>query len=249
MRVSRQYWPRPAGGSGNANGNRRRNPDHAVEHLSGYGAFTLLGRQPAGAQLRSDDRLVSADRGFRETAPAVAGRFLPGHAALLCDDPNVAIALALRLGVLCARHRRGTWWDNDIRRWIGLVAGDGLVHRLAIIGTVRHHGGNLALDRLEQRRHLTGVIGSIVGQDAGDDLAGAGIHGEVQLAPGSARPAVLLLIPLALAEQLQASAVDHQVQRAVRDDLGLPPGKAAAAAAERGMVGNTQLLPEQPKHG
>src|SRR3954451_19571905 len=118
MRVSRQDWPRPAGGSGNANGNRLRNPDHAVEHLSGYGDFTLLGREPAGAQLRSDDRLVSADRGLRETAPAVAGRFLPGHAALLCDDPNVAIALALRLGVLRARHRRRTWRNDKPQLWI-----------------------------------------------------------------------------------------------------------------------------------
>src|SRR3954453_8009807 len=117
---------RPAGGSGNANGNRLRNPDHAVEHLGGYGGFTLLGGQGAGAQLRSDDRLVSADRGLRETAPAVAGRFLPSHAPLLCDDPNVAIALALRLGVLRARHRRRTRRDDDVRWWIGLVAGDGL---------------------------------------------------------------------------------------------------------------------------
>src|SRR4051812_14775806 len=97
-----------------------------------------------------------------ETAPAVAGHFLPGHAALLCDDPNVAIALALRLGVLRARHRRRTRRDDNVRRWIGLVVGDGLVHRLAIIGTVRQHGRNLALDRLEQCRRLTGVIGSIV---------------------------------------------------------------------------------------
>jgi hypothetical protein len=35
----------------------------------------------------------------------------------------VAIALALRLGILRARHRRRAWWDEDVRRWIGLVTG------------------------------------------------------------------------------------------------------------------------------
>ena len=39
-------------------------------------------------------------------------------------------------------------------------------------------------------------------------LASVSIDGEMQFAPGPARPAVLLLIPLALAEELQAGAVD-----------------------------------------
>ena len=110
------------------------------------------------------------------------------------------------------------------------MVGNDLVHRFAIVRTVRHHGDDLALERLEQRRDLTGIIRGIVGQHAGDDLAGAGIDRDVELAPGPARPAVLLFIPLALAEELQTGAVDHQLQRAVRDDLGLPPGKTAAAA-------------------
>src|ERR671917_262113 len=109
--MSHRTVPHPRHGptravSSGAHGNRLRNPDHAVEHLSGHGGFALLSRQNAGAQLRSDDRLVAPDRGLRETAPAVAGRLLPGHAALLSDDPNVAIALAPRPGVLRARHRR-----------------------------------------------------------------------------------------------------------------------------------------------
>ena len=78
--------------SGDANGHWLRYPDHAVEHLGGHGDFTLLGRKDAGAQLRADNRLLSADRGLRETAPAVASRFLPSHAALLRDEPDVAIA-------------------------------------------------------------------------------------------------------------------------------------------------------------
>src|SRR3954453_17024619 len=70
----------------------------------------------------------------------------------------------------------------------------------------------------------------------------------MQLAPRPARPAVLRRIPLALAEQLQPSAVNHQVQRAVRDDLRSTPSEATAAAAQCGVVRDTQLLPEQPKY-
>src|SRR3954469_5679926 len=228
--------------SGGANGSGLCNPDHVVEHLSRDGGFTLLGRQDAGAQLWSDDRLVAPDRGFRETAPAVACCFLPRHAALLCNRPDVVIALALCLSALPVRHRRGTWWDDDVRRRIGLMTDDRLVHGLAVIRTVRCHGGDLALDLPEQRRDLTSVVSGIVGQHAGDNLASVGINGEMQLAPGPARPAVLLRIPLALAEQLQPGAVDHQVQRAVRDNLRAAPSEATAAAAQCGVVRDTQLL-------
>ncbi len=126
-----------------------------------------------------------------------------------------------------------------------LVTGNGLVHRLAVVRTIRYHGRDLVLDCLKQRWRLTGII---VGQQAGDDLAAAGVHGKVQLAPGATRPAVLLLIPFALAEQLQAGAVNHQMQRAVRDDLRLPSGKAAAAPAQGRVVRDAQRLPEQPHY-
>src|SRR4051795_1062699 len=101
--------------SGGTNGSGLCNPDHVVEHLSRDGGFTLLGRQDAGVQLWSDDRLVAPDRGFHETAPAIACRFLPRHTALLCNEPDVVIALALRRSALRARHRRGTRWDDDVR--------------------------------------------------------------------------------------------------------------------------------------
>src|SRR3954454_3620957 len=130
MRVSQQYsGPARSMVSGGANGSRLRNPDHVVEHLSRDGGFTLLGRQDAGAQLWSDDRLVAPDRGLRETAPAVACRFLPRHAALLGNRPNVVIALALHLNALPARHCRGTGRDDDVRHRIGLMASNRLVHR------------------------------------------------------------------------------------------------------------------------
>src|SRR3954447_774783 len=93
---------------GGANGSRLGNPDHAVEHLSRDGGFTSLGWQDAGAQLRSDDRLVAPYRGFHEAAPAIACRFLPCHTAFLCNDLDVVIALALCLSTLPTRHCRRT---------------------------------------------------------------------------------------------------------------------------------------------
>jgi len=96
------------------------------------------------------------------------------------------------LGTADARGR-----DDNVRQWIGLVVGDGLVHWFPIISAVRHHGGDRTLDCPEQRRHLARVIRGVVGQAAGDDFAGIGINGEVQLAPGTACPTVLLLVPLA----------------------------------------------------
>ena len=71
-----------------------------------------------------------------------------------------------------------------------------MVDRLAVVGSVGGDAGDLALDLPEQGRQLAGVIGPVVGQHAGDDLAGVGVHGQVQLAPGPARPAVLLRVAL-----------------------------------------------------
>src|SRR4051812_32450144 len=79
---------------GGANGNRLRGPDHAIEHRDREGDFALLGGQAAGAQLRADDRFVAPDCRFRETTAAVACRLLSGHATLLGDEPDVAIAPA-----------------------------------------------------------------------------------------------------------------------------------------------------------
>src|SRR3954453_20655669 len=125
--------------SGCANGKGLCNPDHVVERLNGDSSLASLGRQDAGVQLRSDDRLVAPDRGLYETAPAVACCFLPRHAALLGNDPDVVIALALRLSALRTRHRRGTRRNDNIRYRIGLVSDDHLVHRLPVIRTVRRH--------------------------------------------------------------------------------------------------------------
>ena len=80
------------------------------------------------------------------------------------------------------------------------------------------------------------------------DLARVGVESEMELAPGSADPAVLLVLPLALPEQFQAGAVDQQVQRSMRHDTRPSPSKAAAATAQGGMIRHAELEPEEPKH-
>ncbi len=103
---------------------------------------------------------------------------------------------------------------------------------------------SIASAALAADRHHRGIVG----QQAGDDLAAAGVHSKVQFALGATRPAVLLLIPLALADQLQAGAVDHQMQRAMRDDFWLPSGEAAAAPAQGRVARDAQRLFEQQQH-
>ena len=71
------------------------------------------------------------------------------------DNPNVMSALALRLSALLVRHRRGTRRNDDVRHWIGLMAGNRLVYGLAVIRTIRRYGGDLVLDLPEQRWDLT----------------------------------------------------------------------------------------------
>jgi len=87
------------------------------------------------------------------------------------------------------------------------------LRRVTIIGAVRRHGRDYTLSLPKQGRHLGDIVGVTLGQHVGRDLACVGIDSEVQLAPFAARPAVLFSIPLALTEQLQTRAVQHQVDR------------------------------------
>jgi len=68
----------------------------------------------------------------------------------------------------------------------------------------------------------------------GGDLAGSGVYGNVELAPLPTGAAVLLGIPHALSEQLQAGAVQHEVHGSVvPDNPGLPTGKGVATRPRR----------------
>ena len=116
-------------------------------------------------------------------------------------------------------------------------------------GPVRGHAGDDTARLPEQGRHLGRVVGRALGQHVGRDLAGVGVNGQVQLQPAPFGPAVPLGIPFALAEQLQAGAVEHQVHGATAcSDTGLSASKGLAAAGQRRVVRPGQGVPEQAQH-
>lgn len=85
---------------------------------------------------------------------------------------------------------------------------------LVVTGTVRRHGRDHALGLPKQGRHLGGIVGKTLGQHVCCDLAGAGVHGRMQLAPLPGRSAMFLSVPFALAKQFQAYAVQRKVNQA-----------------------------------
>src|SRR5215210_2422530 len=94
-----------------------------------------------------------------------------------------------------------------------------------------------------------GGIPLLVARQLGrEDLAGAGVNGQMKLAPGPLAPrTVLLHPPLAGAVDLQTRGVDHDVNRPAR--LGsrqrCSERQARAAPRKRGVVGHTDAYPEQ----
>ena len=78
------------------------------------------------------------------------------------------------------------------------------------------------------------------------DLARFGIDSQMQLAPLPWLAAVLLGIPLAWTEDLQARAVQHDVNRSVMaGNTRLASGEAAATPAQGRVVGHGDLQPQQ----
>lgn len=107
-------------------------------------------------------------------------------------------------------------------------------------------GGRWCLNRAQQVRHLRRVVGRALRQHVRDDLARAGVHGQVQLTPLPLPAAVLGRVLFTLAEQLQPGAVQHEVKRVgARACTGLPAGRGATAARERYVVPHGQIKTEQ----
>lgn len=123
------------------------------------------------------------------------------------------------------------------------------VDAVLVIGAVAGERGDRPFHLVQQRTNLGGIIDIVCRQCSGNDLAGVGIHTDVQLAPGPAGPGAMLLDePFARAAQLQSRAVDQQMHwlcttagagsrlRHVQR-LGLP--------AEGRVVGNRQVEAEK----
>lgn len=63
---------------------------------------------------------------------------------------------------------------------------DGAVGWIAVIGAIGRELVDFADDPVKQRLHLRGIVGILLGQTMGDDLAAVGIQSQMKLAPGPA---------------------------------------------------------------
>lgn len=106
------------------------------------------------------------------------------------------------------------------------------VDRPAVIGAVGDHAADRSLHRREQCWDHGDIARILAGQDMRHDLAGRCIDGQMQLALLLGHAAVLLGIPLALPEHLQAGAVEHDMNGpVVLCSTRLPSRESTAATA------------------
>ena len=111
-----------------------------------------------------------------------------------------------------------------------MTFGQGIVSGLASYAPSAVSDANLTIDLIELFRHFGNVADIIRRQFHGGDFMRVSINAEVQLAPAAARPDSMPLIqPLALAIDLEASAVDEEMQRFVAIDPFQQDRQAAAA--------------------
>lgn len=93
---------------------------------------------------------------------------------------------------------------------------DGVIDALAIISAVACHRRDHAFDLVEQVRDCRDISDVVSSQFHGHDLVGVGIDAEMQFPPSPARAnAVLLVEPFTFSVNLDAGAVDEQMQRLV----------------------------------
>src|ERR1700722_5151880 len=156
---------------------------------------------------------------------------------MLCDGLEMFIALRS-----CRFTRNGCnpWGYNYRRFWVAL--GNSVVDDLAIVRPVCRHRRNVSIDLIEEVWQFGDVTDIILRQFHHDDFMRIGIDTEMQLAPAPARAdAVFLIEPLALAVNLQAGAVDQQMQWLCGVDSLRQDRQAATAAAQCGMIGNSDV--------
>src|SRR3954447_13209546 len=200
--------------SGDALRHRHAEPGHPVQHRAADPGFGLLGRQSPGAQAATDDSFVAEHGSLPKRAPAVADRLLPAQAPLVPDHLDVLVPLTGRGPGSRAQRCGGPRRDDHRHRWVGLALSHGPVNGLVVIGPVRDHRGKGTGDLVEQGADLGGIPLLVARQLGREDLAGAGINGQMKLAPGPLAPRTVLLDPpLAGAVDLQAGRVDQRRAR------------------------------------
>ncbi len=94
-----------------------------------------------------------------------------------------------------------------------MTIGDCIVYRLASIRAVCCHRDSIGLDPIQQMRYFRHVANVIWCQFHSDNFVRASVHAEVGFAPSPVRPnAVLLIGPFAVAVNLEAGAIDQEIQ-------------------------------------
>jgi hypothetical protein len=175
----RRGYPSTAWRSGDADGDRASQLQHAVERMDGNVHLVRPTLVRARAQPVTDDLLEPAD-GLLDASPLrVVGCFLPPRAFMLGDALQVAVPLRGRGCGRLARHGRGPRRHDDRR--FGMAPSDGggdtILVVCAVGGERRHRPWHL----VEQGADLNTVVDVFVGQRCCDDLPGAGIQADVRL--------------------------------------------------------------------
>lgn len=233
--------------SGDTDGLRACQCGHAIEHARADRHFGGLGANRARRQAQTREHFQAVHQGLGERAPVITTRsfpFLPTAAGNAVDDV-VAPSRAWRslrpgLGAIARRDRRR-----------GLTRGN---HRVALPGVVSTIAADdfnwrIGRDLIEQVRQHFRIANVLVRHQRRANLAAVRIHRQMHLAPGAPLGiAVLANLPFAFAKHLQASAVNHQMQRLAaaqgrQHDIEVP-----GAATQRRVVGNRQIAEGELVH-
>ena len=133
---------------------------------------------------------------------------------------------------------------------MGAAIRDGIVALACVVGTICRDAADFLVRRdlaeqVWQNRCVTNVAS---GDLDGSDFQRFLVDPEVDLAPDPAfRAAMLAGVPLAFALDLDARAVDEQVQRATRPTVGDVDGQGLLTAGQRAEVGYRPVEANQPQ--
>ena len=176
--------------------------------------FCLLVFEAPRFQFWPDDTLPATDLCLDSAALIVSAAGLPSQAALGVYFRDVTVALRRFIRGLRAGNGVLRRWDDDFNG-VPEALFEQIAVRRAIIGTVRQKSGNRAVDLIQEPGQSCRIANVVQGQISANDFTGYKVETEVQLAPGFAfGPCVMLVLqPLALTEDLQPSAVHHQMDR------------------------------------
>ena len=139
-----------------------------------------------------------------------------------------------------------TRWDD--RR--GTTIGNGVMAFARVVGTIRSHAADLLVswnlvEQIGQHRCISGVAARDLDCS---DFQRSLINADVDLAPDAPfGAAVLAGIPFAFTLDLDAGAIDQQVQRALRATIWNVHRKRPLASADGAEVRNVPIEARQPQ--